>query len=647
MVLRVGLDLGASRLKVAVSVDGGVPAPLRFRDGREYLPTLAFVPVAGGAIRVGDRAEDHLLMNGTMIVADVKARLGEETIPVYAPGVPSGGDLLERQVTPEAIITALFGAAMQRLREVHGAEAAEGAEAVVTAPRQALRLGHDAVLVRAAQAVGFRPLAVLEESLAAARWWLGSEAARTATGAASDGLAIVMDVGSWSVDVALVRRRADGDVDAPLPALVQMFELGAGLVDQGLSDLLAERYQAVAGEDEDTDDVLDRVRALQPWLDREGRRLRDAVAQGDTVEPVYLHDRELVVTTVEVEALGRERLVVPLRTALEAYLSEQQRLCEVRNLPEVVPVVLCGGGAATPGLLAALQLLCGAERAVHRLDPPAHAVSLGAVSPLVVPKTARTYIPGEVFRDVDAPWCPEMVVIPAGEFLMGSPHAKAERQDDEGPQHVVRFSRPFALGRYAVTFDEYDRFCSETGHGKPSDHGWGRGTRPVIDVNWEDATAYCAWLSGETGEPYRLPSESEWEYACRAGTTTPFSFGATISTDQANYDGNHAYGSGRQGIYRQKTVPVGSLPKNPWGLHEMHANVWEWVADAWRDSYAGAPEDGSAVGGDSTALRVLRGGSWDNYPGNVRSAYRSRNSPDRRNLGIGFRLARTLSRPGS
>ena len=154
------------------------------------------------------------------------------------------------------------------------------------------------------------------------------------------------------------------------------------------------------------------------------------------------------------------------------------------------------------------------------------------------------------------------------------------------------------------------RRAAANGH-RPDDRGWGRGRRPVINVSWEDAKTYVGWLSRETGERYRLLSEAEWEYAARAGTTGPFHFGARISTNKANYDGNYTYGSGRKGVYRRKTMPVGSFPANAFGLHDVHGNVYEWVEDCWHGSYAGAPTDESAwVRGGDCGERVLRGGSW-------------------------------------
>ena len=255
--------------------------------------------------------------------------------------------------------------------------------------------------------------------------------------------------------------------------------------------------------------------------------------------------------------------------------------------------------------------------------------------------------PGRVFRD--CPECPELVVVPAGSFTMGSPSSEGRRHDDEGPQHRVTIPEPIAVGKYEVTFAEWNACVAAggcNGH-RPDDEGWGRGQRPVIDVNWGDAKAYVGWLSRKTGERYRLLSEAEWEYSARAGTTGPFHFGSTISTDQANYDGNYTYGSGRKGVYRRKTMPVGSFSANGFGLHDVHGNVWEWVEDCVHDSYAGgAPTDGSAwVSGGGCNRRVLRGGSWVNdRPGGLRSAHRIGDAAgDSGAASNGFRVSRTLT----
>ena len=241
---------------------------------------------------------------------------------------------------------------------------------------------------------------------------------------------------------------------------------------------------------------------------------------------------------------------------------------------------------------------------------------------------------------------PEMIPLPGGSFLMGSPADEPERSSDEGPQREVAIA-PFAMGRTEVTFADYDRFAENTGRAWPDDAGWGRGSRPVINVSWDDAQAYAAWLSGQTGQTYRLPTEAEWEYAARGGTDTPFWTGDCIHTDQANYYGNADYSDcgAKTREYRAQTLPVASLPQNPSGLFEVAGNAWEWVEDCWHDSYAGAPTDGSAWledGGGDCAQRVLRGGSWYGLPGFLRAAYRHRNSAVEANSDVGFRLARTL-----
>ncbi|TVQ61810.1 MAG: serine/threonine protein kinase [Spirulina sp. DLM2.Bin59] len=253
----------------------------------------------------------------------------------------------------------------------------------------------------------------------------------------------------------------------------------------------------------------------------------------------------------------------------------------------------------------------------------------------------------------------EMVMIPAGEFMMGSPENEVGRSKDEGPQHRVIVPE-FAMGRTAITQAQWQIVAQlpQVVRSLTADPAHFKGkTNPVETVSWEDCIEFCLRLSEATGKLYRLPSEAEWEYACRAGTTTPFHFGPTLSPQVANYNGDYTYGQGKKGEYRQKTVQVGSLnAPNPWGLHEMHGNVWEWCLDDWHGNYQGAPTDGRAwtdnddhsqnnkdwlkglLNNKSTSGKLLRGGSWGSYPKYCRSARRSYDTRDDKYYGIGFRV---------
>ncbi len=233
---------------------------------------------------------------------------------------------------------------------------------------------------------------------------------------------------------------------------------------------------------------------------------------------------------------------------------------------------------------------------------------------------------------VSQPIEPDMIELPGGSFRMGCVSGKG-CQDDEKPVHEVEI-RPFAIGRYEVTFEEYDRYAEVTGRKRPDDEGWGRGRRPVINVSWDDATAYAQWLSERTGRRYRLPSESEWEYAARAGTETEYWWGDGLGKNRANCARCGSEWDNKQ------TAPVGSFEPNPWDLYDTAGNVWEWARDCWHPSYHGAPVDGSSwESGDCTG-RVVRGGSWDIGSVYVRSATRDRFRPDIASSGLGFRLAR-------
>ena len=261
--------------------------------------------------------------------------------------------------------------------------------------------------------------------------------------------------------------------------------------------------------------------------------------------------------------------------------------------------------------------------------------------------------PGKVFRD--CPECPEMVVVPAGSFMMGSPRSEEGRDGDEGSQHRVTIPEPFAVGKYEVTFAEWDACVAAggcNGH-RPDDWGWGRGRRPAMDVSWDDAKAYVGWLSRKTGERYRLLSEAEWEYSARAGIRTSRYWGDNVSAqcDHANgydrtaaaeldYDRNSA--PCRDGSVH--TARVGRYGENGFGLSDMLGNVWEWVEDCWHGSYAGAPTEGSAwVRGSDCGKRVLRGGSWSDVPWILRSAFRIRYTAGIRYYFVGFRVSRTLT----
>jgi formylglycine-generating enzyme required for sulfatase activity len=248
----------------------------------------------------------------------------------------------------------------------------------------------------------------------------------------------------------------------------------------------------------------------------------------------------------------------------------------------------------------------------------------------------RALRPQASFREC-AKDCPEMIVIPAGEFMMGSAATETDRYDAEGPQHKVTIARRFAVSRYDVTFAEWDACvtasrCPQVGEPDPA-----RRNKPVTSVTWDQAQQYVAWFAEVTGKPYRLPTEAEWEYAARAGTTTAYPWGDEIGEDNANCNGCASAWDGRE------TSPAGSFKPNGFGLYDMAGNVWQWVQDCYHDDYQGAPADGSAWTGGNCKRRVARGGSWVDRPQLLRAALRLSFSTGFRIANLGFRIARTLT----
>jgi formylglycine-generating enzyme required for sulfatase activity len=260
---------------------------------------------------------------------------------------------------------------------------------------------------------------------------------------------------------------------------------------------------------------------------------------------------------------------------------------------------------------------------------------------VLMPEVERALKPMASFREC-AKGCPEMIVVPAGSFRMGSPVTENGHYVDEGPEHRVVLANPIAVSKFLMTFAEWDACVSAGGcpqGDRADDVGWGRGTRPVIFVSWHDAQLHVAWLSRMTGKPYRLLSEAEWEYATRAGSTTAFPWGEEIGKNNANCNGCGGQWDNRQ------TSPTGSFKPNAFGLHDAVGNVWQWVQDCYHDNYSGAPVDGSAWTSGDCGRRVVRGGSWNGNPQDLRSANRGRDPADSRDNDVGFRIGRTLLSP--
>lgn len=256
------------------------------------------------------------------------------------------------------------------------------------------------------------------------------------------------------------------------------------------------------------------------------------------------------------------------------------------------------------------------------------------------PPPAASMKPGTAFKDCDA--CPEMVVVPAGIYIMG---LGAKRRRD-GPPHRVNIKRPFAIGRFEVTFREWFACLAEKGCAHaPDDHKWGQIKRPVINVTWHQAQNYIKWLSRKTGQRYRMPSEAEWEYVHRAGTTTKYWWGDDVGTKQANCrdcESRVCCTAKDHSCCSHGTTPIGSFPPNAFGVYDTAGNVFEWTADCWNPDHKGAPKDAAARTTGDCNNRVIRGGSFYYFSKVAQAAYRAKNPPGVKSYWLGFRVVREL-----
>jgi formylglycine-generating enzyme required for sulfatase activity len=435
--------------------------------------------------------------------------------------------------------------------------------------------------------------------------------------------------------------------------------------------------------------IFQDVAAIPPGTDWE-RQIDDALKSSSfliaIVTPALLQSewcsREIMLFREKEAELGRNDLIFPLHyidvNDLDPGSNEDchdvkvYSLLRSRQWIDFKQLTDAASPSANEDVLKTLGRMAVAIRgALRRAEPHA---SPATAQPSPEPPPPRPPLAGSTHIH-DFPEAPTLVRVPAGRFLMGSASSEFGRDDDEGPRHEVEIEREFAIGIFPVTFSQWALAQVEGGVDyAPDDRNWGHGNQPVINVSSEDAQKYCAWLGKRTGKKYRLPTEAEWEYAARAGTTTPFWWGDRISPEQANYNGQHPYGDGPKGQYRKHPVPVNfqQFEANPWGLYQVHGNIWEWCEDNWFADYNDAPRNGAAryapepqitnkqqmaasrpkflqrfsTGRSSddprAPVRVVRGGSWRLLPEDLRSARRMGYRQNYRGDTIGFRVARDL-----
>ncbi len=666
----IGIDFGTTTSSMAwVDPRTGEARIIKNAEGEEKTPSVVYF--GDGKPLVGTPAEQMLEDENERrrVVVSVKREL------VNAPTLALPGRLVKAVDVAAAVLAKLKLDA----EELHFYEPVN--RAVVTCPAAFDGMERDEIK-RAARLAGFDEVELLDEPVAAAF-------AYSRSGLKVGRHVLVYDLGGGTFDLALLRS-VEGSFEIAMEPK-GLSRCGGDDFDTALYEyceeiVLQQTGQRIAGESRD-------LRFL-----RECRmRKENLSAYNKAMFSSHLGSGRIfkhTLTRKVLEDLIHEQVDLTVRLTKEVLRSASKQGCDADT------VVLIGGSSRVPLIQTRLReafpihahkwqhqdvavALGAAYFATFERSTPSHVriivnddrkPVLGSEKKLTATVEAKAKSknsaehdgigrfpePLKVIHDRLAIGgnAPALVIMPAGTYLMGSPPYEPERFPNEGPQHSVTINA-FAVGRSAVTFDEYDRFCDATGAKYSFDENWGRGDRPAIHVSWTNAAAYCCWLTEQTGCHYRLPTESEWEYAARASTMTPFWTGTCVNTEQANYNGNRDYGGqaggwlkskvsgcgAKTGVFQKQTMPIGSYPGNPWGLFEVMGNVLEWTQDCWHETYLGAPDNGAAFEGNGLGnriSRVVRGGSWMNAPGSLRSAKRFWYPESAADKALGFRVVREI-----
>ncbi len=613
----LAIDFGTSRIKAAYwdeAKSEAVVLPLG-KGGRLYVPSLFHVS-KDGKIRFGDEAEVMLHHDSSGVVENLKLDLDK---PIKY--VPNG-----QQVKSVELMALLFRRIIDYAsRQVPSLGGNAPKTLVLTLPS---RWDYGDIYMDALESIGYTgEKMVVREPEAAGLAWIEEKKPQVGD------MLVVLDFGGGTIDWACLRIDEKGR-----PGMIAELPPGgitaAGAhVDAGLLDELMQR----ASEDQRKEaqqhkaQVLEQIRQV-----KESQNGGASLSGEDGQLEIQLGAEAFVFSREVFEQVVRREVIDQALEGIGGYLRKVARTLNGGSAEQQLWCVMAGGTRLLSGLeervkeqLLEIGKASGMAMNIGAIAQADFATVRGAVLRGAPAREIRVEVKTQLKQAASSVEVPEnFVLIRGGEFTMGSPTYEPERQSNE-TQHQVRVS-DFYIGKYAVTQAEWE---SVTGTNPSHFKG---ANLPVEQVSWDDCQAFIQVLNRKTGHTYRLPTEAEWEYACRAGTTTPFNTGGNLTTEQANYDGNYPYNNNRKGQYRKQTVAVDSFEPNAWGLYNMHGNVWEWCSDWYGEYESGCVEN--PVGSKSGSPRVIRGGGWGGPAGRCRSAARSRGTPDDRCANVGFRL---------